>query len=83
MSMTPNVTQLTAEQRAGELAHDLLDELLRTANQAQAAESIAHHLTLAFAEADGPVWVTAGGLAACLAPVLQAGIEALRKEAAA
>ncbi|WP_298621777.1 hypothetical protein [uncultured Zoogloea sp.] len=31
--MTPNVTQLTAEQRAGELAHDLLDELLRTANQ--------------------------------------------------
>ena len=83
MNTTPNTTPQAAEQRAGELAHDLLEELLRTANQAQAAESIAHHLTLAFAEADGPVWATAGGLAAGLAPVLQAGIEALRKEAAA
>ena len=78
MSATPNTTPQAAEQRACELAHDLLEELLRTANQAQAVESIAHHLTLAFAEAEGPVWATAGGLAAALAPVLQAGIQALR-----
>ena len=78
MSTTPNTTQQAAEQRAAELAHDLLAELLRTTDQAQAVESIAHHLTLAFAEADGPVWATAGGLAAGLAPVLQAGIQALR-----
>lgn len=76
---TQHTPQQLAEQGAGELGHDLLAELLRTTNQAQAAESIAHHLTLAFAEADGPVWATAGGLAAALAPVLQAGIEALRK----
>jgi len=83
MSTTPNTAPQTAEQHAAELGHDLLDELLRTANQAQAVESVAHHLTIAFAEADGPVWATAGGLAVTLAPVLQAGIEALRKEAAA
>lgn len=79
MSTTPNTAPQAAEQRAVELAHDLLAELLRTASQAQAVESIAHHLTIAFAEADGPVWATAGGLAVTLAPVLQAGIEALRK----
>lgn len=72
-------TEQYTEQRAAELAHDMLAELLRTTDQAQAAESIAHHLTLAFAEADGPVWATAGGLAAALAPILHAGIEALRK----
>ena len=68
-----------AEQCAAELGHDLLDELLHTTNQAQAIESVAHHLTMAFAEADGPVWATAGGLAAVLVPVLQAGVSALRK----
>lgn len=73
--------QQAAEQRAVELGHDLLAELLRTANQAQAVESVAHHLTIAFAETDGPVWATVGGLAVTLAPVLQAGLEALRKEA--
>lgn len=74
-----HIPQQIAEQRAAELAHDLLAELLRTANQAQAVESIAHHLTIAFAEADGPAWATAGGLAVAMASVLQAGIEALRK----
>lgn len=83
MSTTPNTAPQAAEQHAAELAHDLLAELLRTTDQAQAVESIAHHLTLAFAETDGPVWAIAGGLAAALAPVLQAGIEALRKEVAA
>lgn len=78
MSTQPTTSQLT-EQRAAELAHDLLDELLRTTDQAQAAESVAHHLTVAFAEGQGPVWATAGGLAAVLVPVMQAGVSALRK----
>lgn len=76
---TPHTLEQLSEERAAELAHDLLSELLRAANQAQAVESITHHLTMAFAEADGPVWATAGGLAVVLAPFLQAGIEARRK----
>lgn len=83
MSTIPSISPQAAEQRASELAHDLLDDLLRTVGQAQAVEAIAHHLTLAFAKPSGPAWATAGGLAVTLAPVLQAGIEALRKEAAA
>lgn len=74
----PLTTAQRTEQRAAELAHDMLTELLHTTDQAQAVESITHHLTTAFAEADGPVWATACGLAAVLVPVLQAGVESKR-----
>lgn len=79
MNTIPDISPRAAEQRAAGVAQDLLEELLQADSQAKAVEVIAHHLTLAFAEARGPVWATAGGLGVALAPFLQAGIATLRK----
>ncbi|TXH33870.1 hypothetical protein [Zoogloea sp.] len=79
MNTIPNISPQAAEQRAAGVAQDLLDELLQADSQAKAVEVIAHHLTIAFAEARGPVWATAAGLASVLVPVLKAGVSALPK----
>lgn len=83
MNTIPNISPQAADQRAAGVAQGLLDELLQADSQAKAVEVIAHHLTIAFAEARGPVWATAAGLASVLVPVLvpvlKAGVSALPK----